>query len=226
MNQLQLLTLEEFTEKTKALEGGHWTPHSVQDRWDYYSRVVELVRGLPIQQASNVLEMGTMGIMCVPGGHSIDYEERWDFPGKKPTIVHDARHTPWPVGTKQYDLFIALRVFQHLVPTQRECVQEALRIAKRVILVVPNFYDNPVIAGSKGITYSDLVSFCDGVHPNLYVQTKMGDLYYYDTAQPSTLNIEAVMAQAVVPVAKTTPLPSSPTLLAKLKHKLVSAVKG
>lgn len=225
MSQIQYLTQDEFTRKTKELEGGHWTPKSIADRWDYHSRVVELIKSLQIDDARKILEMGTMGITCVHGGDTIDYEERWGFPGKSPTIVHDARKLPWPIADKQYELFIALRVFQHLVPVQRECVREALRIAKRMILVVPSTYDNkhPDLASSLGIPYQDMVSFCDGRHPNVYLPTAMGNLYYYDATNPSNLNIEAVMAPSLV---KNTPVAPAPPHHTGIKNKLLSLLKG
>jgi len=193
MSELKLLTFNEFFEKVKQLEGGHWTLDSIQQRWIYHYRVVDLIKSLNINDASKVLEMGTMGVQCVINSHTIDYAERWDFPGKKPNYLHDARKTPWPIESKKYDLFIALRVYQHLTPSQKECVQEAMRIAKKVIIITPDTYDNEVTPNSKGITYSDFVHYLNGIHPNLYIPSGWGDLYYWDTEQPSMINIEQVV---------------------------------
>lgn len=228
MNHPQHLTQDKFDRKVKELEGGHWTPKSIADRWDYYSRVVELIKGLAIDDAAQILEMGTMGIPCVENSHTIDYEEKWAFPGKKPTIVHDARQFPWPFANKQYELFIALRVFQHLVPVQRECVKEAMRIAQKVILVVPNSYDSPVHPESRGITYRDFVEFTGGIHPNLYYTSKMGDLYYFDTEHPSRLDIEAVLRPAPAETTIPNPRPSvsAPSLYTRVMAKLRILAKG
>lgn len=84
-NNMKYLEHEEFITKTKALEGGHWTPETIARRWDYYNRVINLINGLGLKDASKALEMGTMGISCIEDSHTIDYAERWDFPGKKPT---------------------------------------------------------------------------------------------------------------------------------------------
>ena len=115
--------------------------------------------------------------------------DRWDFPGKNPTYVHDARNIPWPLRDKQYEILIALRVFQHLTPNQREAFLEAMRVSKNVILVVDEIYDNPVLPNSRGITYADFVDFLDGIHPNRFERSKFGPIYYWDTDNPSTENL-------------------------------------
>lgn len=196
MPTLSFLTKEEYSEITKKLEGGHWTSETIDTRWDYHHRTIELIRALNIEISKDVLEMGTMGVSCVKGSDTIDYSERWNFPGKEPTYLHDARVFPWPVKNKQYELFVALRVYQHLTPYQKECTLEAMRIAKKVILVVPATYNNKVLPNSAGITYTDFVEYLNGIHPNLYLPTAQGLLYYWDTVNPSKLNLENVMNQA------------------------------
>lgn len=192
------LTKDEYLEITNKYEGGHWTPETIENRWDYHCRTIELIKSLNIQNSNEVLEMGTMGVSCVKGSDTIDYSERWDFPGKKPTYIHDARSLPWPVKDKQYEVFVALRVFQHLIPCQKECTLEAMRIAKKVIIIVPAKYINKVLPASKGITYDDFTAFLGGVHPNLYIPTAHGHLYYWDTENPSKVNLEQVMEHIAV----------------------------
>lgn len=189
---LKYLSKHDFHRLTKLHEGGHWTADTFVGRWDYHSRVISLIKALKLQDPSKVLEMGTMGVSCVKNGHTIDYSERWDFKGKRPTYLHDARILPWPIKDKEYDLFVALRVYQHLVPRQEECVKEAMRISKKVILVVPGEYNNSVLPKSKGITYKKFVECLDGVHPNIYKVTEFGDLFYWNTEEPSFLDVEHV----------------------------------
>jgi len=196
MNKLTYLTKNRYMDLVKKLEGGHWTPATIDQRWEYHSRAVELVRSLNINRPQDVLEMGTMGVSCVNDSDTIDYTERWDFPGKRPTYIHDSRIIPWPVHDKQYEIFIALRVFQHLTPFQREATREVMRIARRAIIVVPEVYANKEIPDSKGITYKDFVEFLDGLHPNLYFPTRDEYVYYWDFDNPSTLNLESVMRRS------------------------------
>lgn len=195
MKKINFLTKDDYLILTKKFEGAHWTPETIDQRWEYHSRVIELIKMLGIDSPGTVLEMGTMGISCVKDSDTLDYVERWNFPGKKPTYVHDARNIPWPINSKQYELFIALRVFQHLTPYQKECTKEAMRIAKKIIIVVPEKYSNKELPHSKGITYSDFRDFTDGVHPNLYVHTQKEYLYYWDTENPSEIDIENVPQQ-------------------------------
>ncbi|MGK7933890.1 MAG: hypothetical protein AB4041_21010 [Microcystaceae cyanobacterium] len=193
MSKIAYTTRDEYFSMVKALEGGHWTPDTIDSRWDYHYRAIELIKAIGLNQPNEVIEMGTMGVCCVKHSDTIDYSERWDFPCKNPTYLHDAKNFPWPIKDKQYEVFVALRVFQHLFPCQRESIQEAMRIAKRVIVVVPSVYDVDVFPMSKGITYSDFVKFLDGIHPNLYLPTAQGMMYYWDTQNPSILSLEKVM---------------------------------
>lgn len=190
---MEYLSREEYFQRTKELRGGHWTENSLLPRWDYHEKTIKLVKSLKLKEARSVLEMGTMGVQIVHGSDTIDYAERWNFRNKKPTIMHDARLLPWPIGNKQYELFVALRVFQHLAPFQKDCIQESMRIAKRVILVLPRRYNNRVLPDSRGITYEELLEYNNGLHPNLCLKTKNGDLYFWDTERPSSLDLRELL---------------------------------
>jgi hypothetical protein len=41
-------------------------------------------------------------------------------------IVHDATEVPWSISEKQYDLFIALQVWEHLGSRQRQVFNEVM----------------------------------------------------------------------------------------------------
>lgn len=174
------ITRREFEQRTRALEGGHWTQEMMAARWDYHRQAAELVQELNPAAPSRVLEIGTMGVQVVRGSDTLDYGERWDFPGKEPTFLHDARTTPWPMNDKSYDIVLALRVFQHLVPVQRECLVECLRVGRHVILVVPRAYVNPILPDAKGVTFHEFCEFIDGAYPKRFVETAFGDLYHWD----------------------------------------------
>lgn len=159
---------------------GHWDEHLMDGRWDYHERAIEIVKSLQISEADQILEMGTMGASLVVGSHTLDCDKLWDFPGKKPTYNHDARKLPWPIADASYELFVALRVFQHLAPVQHDCFNQVKRVARRLILVVPSSYQNEVHPSSRGVTYSDLLEWNNGVVPTTFVETLFGDLYYWD----------------------------------------------
>ena len=50
---------------------------------------------------------------------------------------------PWPINDKQYDLFIALQVWEHLGNKQSRAFREAIRISKAVILSFPYKWNCP-----------------------------------------------------------------------------------
>lgn len=205
------LTKEQFYSAVQKFEGGHWTKETIDYRWKYHFQTISLVKELNIQAPKNVLEMGTMGICCVNGSDTLDYSERWDFPGKKPTFLHDARITPWPISDKKYELFIALRVYMHLVPAQEACIKEAMRISKKVIIVVPSKYENPIIPNSKGITYDEIVEFLNGIHPNIFIPSERHDFYFWDTISPSYINIKDLMLTSIKDEHRTVMSPTPPS---------------
>lgn len=190
---MNFLSKDEYVKYVNNLEDGHWTKDTIGIRWDYHYRAIELIRAAKVTDARKILEMGTMGVSCVKGSDTLDYDERWNFNGKNPTYLHDGRKFPWPIEDKKYEFFVALRVFQHLVPAQTKAVQESFRISKKILMVIPEHYDNPVLPSAKGITYEDLVIILNGVHPNVYIPTAFGSLFFWDTETPSYLNLKPVM---------------------------------
>lgn len=199
MRKLIYLDASGFLKKTVnlfSMNKSYWDdPESNKNRWDYYRRVVELVKAIGVNDPSKILELGTMGISVVENSVTMDYEFAWKLP-YTPTIIHDAMSLPWPFAEKQFEVFIALRVFHHLSPMQKECLREGFRIARHVILVIPPNYSHSDFKSSKGLLYKDFVDFLDGVHPNIYMPTRGGDLYYWDSIHPSRLNIEDVFKKA------------------------------
>jgi hypothetical protein len=146
---MDFLTWENFEQNAELNKGEHWDPRYVKWRWGYHKRAIEIIKRSGTNDPKKVLEMGTMGASIVIGSDTIDYDEDWNFEGQNPTYLHDARKLPWPVCYKQYEWFIALRVFQYLSPVQKECFKEALRIAENVLIVVPDDYPTDKGQGIK-----------------------------------------------------------------------------
>src|SRR6218665_1334184 len=220
---MKYLTRETYfstVNKINETSKGHWSTLT-NDRWDYFGRVINLIKELNIAEPLRILEMGTVGISCVMGTHTIDYADNWDFPDKKPTYLHDARVLPWPIKTKHYELFIALRVYQHLAPFQKDCMIEAMRVAKKVIIVVPPIYELPeMFPDSRGITYSEFVEYLHGVHPNIYCPTLVGDLYFWDTENPSTFNLEGIMQPQIEKMPIQQPRESLYSSFTQIKNRI------
>lgn len=179
MNSLSYLTKKKFFKVSEEISGAHWK--YLDSRWDYHSKALDALKLVKISRASEVLEMGTMGVQLLEGSHTIDYMDNWNYEGKNPTYIHDAKMTPWPIEDKQYKCFVALRVFQHLQPYQKEAFLEAKRIANSIILVVPEESNDFVsLTKPKGIRLEDLKEWNDGLEPNLIEDTRMGTLYFFE----------------------------------------------
>jgi hypothetical protein len=194
---LQYLTRQELDTLGETIGPGHWDQELMDGRWDYHDRVIAIIRSLSISDPQRILEMGTMGASLVKGSDSLDFDKWWDFPGKRPTYNHDARQLPWPVESGKYELFVALRVFQHLAPVQEQCFLEAKRIARRILLVVPREYRNEVHPHSRGITYGDLLKWNGGAAPTSYLEALYGDLYFWDS---DALEAGGPLPQSKMPV--------------------------
>lgn len=166
-----------FTEDGKAV--GHWKPDTVDRRWSYHAHAINIIKQSGVVEPGKILEMGTMGAQLVNGSHTIDYDERWNFVGFNPTYLHDARQIPWPIDDKQYEWFVALRVFHHLWPVQRECFDEARRVARNLIIVVPSLVrqTNKVGRTDAGITPFQFKKWNNNHLPYLWQSTEYGYLY-------------------------------------------------
>lgn len=109
-----------------------------QGRWGYTSRALaqaaELIRRRGLRTA---LEMGAPVRSVIVGADVMDVTARPVLDADVSIVVHDATISPWPVGDKAYDLFVALQVFEHLKDRQREAFLEVRRVARHAILSLP-----------------------------------------------------------------------------------------
>ena len=185
---VQFIDYLEFAQRACQLEPNHWSSQPLEKRWDYHQKAIDILKTLAIETPADVLEMGTMGVQLVKGSDTLDYAERWNYTGKAPTYLHDGRSIPWPIPAKRYKAFIALRVFQYLIPRQKEAFEEAKRIAENVILVVPRdkAYTPKGLENAIGITREQLTAWNHGRPPTLCLETKLGNLYYWDRNSTSS----------------------------------------
>lgn len=152
---------------------GYWK--DLEDRWAYHKRVIDIIRQSGKSYFS-ALELGSMGISVIKNGHTIDYDKHISYYSDlQPHYIHDVRNLPWPIQDNYYEWFIALRVFHHLAPVQRQCFDEARRVAKNVILVVPK--ELPP-GGGYPISPEDFVVWGNGVAPTIVEDVgRFGMLY-------------------------------------------------
>jgi hypothetical protein len=107
-------------------------------RWKYTAVALAQATKL-IQQRGlkNALELGVPVRPIIVGADAMDYQVRPQLQPNVPMTIHDATDIPWPFGDKQYDLFLALQVFEHLGDKQPEVFREVRRVAKHAILSLP-----------------------------------------------------------------------------------------
>jgi predicted O-methyltransferase YrrM len=118
---MSYLTIEKYNETARL--NPYWV-----GRWPYLSEVVNIAKTLPCEK---VLEIGTMDLRVVNNSDVIDIVDRGN------NIVWDITKTPWPIKDKQYDLLIALQVWEHLEGKQIEAFKEAMRVSNYSILSFP-----------------------------------------------------------------------------------------
>lgn len=164
-----------FSEKIEFLKSkfpgsSHWD----ESRWAYHafaSLTAQMLR------PKSVLELGTMGVKICSHSDEMDFPVADFWPVENPRFLHNAKVTPWPISDKAYDLFIALRVFHHLVPEQRKCFLEMKRIAKNIILTLPISYDHD--SASRAVGMETLVSYNSGRYPTATVETEKEVFYFW-----------------------------------------------
>ncbi len=130
---MDLMTESDFDALLQSERGEYY-----EGRWAYFSEVIRIADACSVQSA---LEIGP-GLLPVVKDADILLNPQEDqfgtpsaFLGKK--IVHDITVSPWPVADKQYDLLIALQVFEHLDSKQSRAFREIMRVSRRAILSFP-----------------------------------------------------------------------------------------
>ena len=71
----------------------------------------------------------------------MDYRLREELDPSVEITVHDATKVPWPFEDKQFGLFIALQVFEHLGKRQPDAFREVRRVARHAIISLPIDWD-------------------------------------------------------------------------------------
>lgn len=128
------MTLEDFERVCQSTPAAK---RYFQGRWKYMSVVANIVRE---QDPSTILEIGATDRPVALGCDNMDLSDNKPFPL---TYIHDATEIPWPIVDKQYDMVIAMQVFEHLENKQQLSFREIMRVAKSCILSFPLGWDCP-----------------------------------------------------------------------------------
>lgn len=123
MVKMETLTYAEF----KAFEKND---SYYKGRWPYFNEVIRIINK---ECPKSVLELGPYKNPIVKGSDVMDVNPY--FPHV--TYSHNAAEIPWPIEDSQYDLFIALQVWEHLNGKQSAAFKEVMRISKMAILSFP-----------------------------------------------------------------------------------------
>lgn len=153
-----MLTRLTKTDFDQALAGDSY----YQGRWDYFNEAAGL--GLSMQPAS-CLELGCYTLPLFKESTTMDYD-----PAKHPTVVHNAEQTPWPFADKQFDLFVALQVWEHLGTAQLAAFKEVRRIARTAVISFPLMWRSvPITDFHHGITMEQIAEWTAGCVPKKVV---------------------------------------------------------
>jgi hypothetical protein len=177
---VEFTTFEKYVQNAVKTGNGHWTAKGIDyaDRWPYHQISIDIIRSLKIDNPSDVLEIGTLGASLVVGSDTLDFDnDEFRITGYKftPTINHDLRILPWPIE-KHYKVIVALRVWHHLKPVEREAFLEAKRLADNVLIVCPE-----VNVRGRGITRQQFEQWNGGA-AEIFSDVSMGPLYLFKGA--------------------------------------------
>ena len=107
-------------------------------RWRYTSvALAEAAKLIVRDDLRTALEVGAPVKPILTGAHVMDYRYREELDPSVEVTVHDATDVPWPFDDKQFGLFIALQVWEHLGSGQRDAFREVRRVARHAILSLP-----------------------------------------------------------------------------------------
>lgn len=148
-------------------------------RWEYMAPVVYFLDKLRLDGPS--LELGCHTLPIVVGGETMDRD--WRLSGV--TYPHDATTTPWLCEDKQFELFIALQVWEHLRGQQAKCFGEVLRVAKRAVLSVPYRWECADHPEHRMITAETVHRWTMGIPPTTCFVVCRRLILYYDWSGPA-----------------------------------------
>jgi len=139
-NGMDLMNYEDFQELLNSERGSYY-----EGRWAYFNEVINIIK--EEENIQKVLELGPSFQTIVKNCDIMVKPENdvWGRPQKDISMEyeHDATKTPWPIKDKEYDLFIALQVWEHLGDKQEEAFKEVMRTSKMAILSFPYLWDCP-----------------------------------------------------------------------------------
>lgn len=107
-------------------------------RWRYTAvALAEAATLIARHDITTALEVGAPVKPILAGAHVMDRRHRAELDPSVDVTIHDATVIPWPFEDKQFGLFVALQVFEHLNDRQPEAFREVRRIARHAVISLP-----------------------------------------------------------------------------------------
>jgi len=146
----RFLNYKNYVDKVNELNDEYWNK-SFEGRWVYMEPVI---KELEIMSPESAIELGSYKISLMSFSDNMGLDEKYFDPNNlnNNNYVFDARTTPWPIEDKQYDVFVALQVLEHLSPNQSDVFREIKRISKKCILTLPYLWNAPGDRNHHNIT--------------------------------------------------------------------------
>ena len=135
---------------------------SWKTRWEYMAIVQAWMQFI---EPDNILEAGCNNAPLCIDSDTVGLAPSDNYIGDH-KYIHDLTSIPWPFADKQYDIFVALQVWEHLNNKQHLAFQEAKRIAHHVILSFPYMWNTPPEDCHHSIDESTIVRWANGQSPN------------------------------------------------------------
>jgi len=147
--------------------------------WSYHKIVANMLSEI---EFGNVLELGTNKVKVVHDSDCMNLIDSFPLKGTGKNIIYDITQTPCPIKDKQYDMFIALQVWEHLGErysgVHQKAFKEVMRISNRAIISFPykwnmnkykikveNGIEKKVYSSHGGITDEIISEWTCGVKP-------------------------------------------------------------
>lgn len=127
---MTLLNYQTYMDRVKALNDPYWAA-TADNRWKYMSVVIKEIQKIKPRW---ICEVGVNKIALCSRSFIIDLvPESLD---RHDGIIHDLNKIPYPLADKQFDLFVGLQVWEHLLHP-RQAFLEVTRISYHAILSFP-----------------------------------------------------------------------------------------
>ena len=124
------LTKEKYDAMIDKFKWRYWEAKR-EARWEYMSFVIDRLKEFDL---NNICEAGASLLPLHSGSFLITQNSGEQV--TKRGIIHDLNKIPYPILDKEFDCFVALQVWEHLI-NQRDAFKEVMRISRMAVMSFP-----------------------------------------------------------------------------------------